>query len=81
MIDDLSNNTDIGEVVVQRNTREANVSAQLSNLQPNTKYAVEAFSLLNNVTLHSFGIPLEGDLVTLTLSQSTPTSSSRGKYT
>lgn len=56
------------EVLTQRNATESTVTALLSFLEPSTPYVVEAFSLLGGERLHSFGIPLEHNLVTLSSS-------------
>lgn len=53
------------KVLAQRNVTESMVITLLSDLQPNTTYVVEAFSMMGEEKLHSFGIPLDGNLVTL----------------
>ena len=60
--------------MMQRNTTESMAVTQLSPLQPNASYIVEAFSMMGEEKLHSFGIPLDSNLVT-------PSSSSPSEQT
>ena len=51
------------EMLAQRNATESMVITLLSDLQPNTTYVVEAFSMMGEEKLHNFGIPLDGNLI------------------
>ena len=62
----------MGDNIQTRRTGSANMAnVQIGSLQSETRYLVKAYSMKGRERLHSFGIPLNGRLVTMTLQPTT----------
>ena len=62
-----SGNNVMGDILTHRTGLANIVNVQIGSLQPETQYVVKAYSMKGRKRLHSFGIPLNGGLVTMAL--------------